>query len=702
MTVSLHGRRVPLPAGSGPSEFERMGELARVVDGILIAQTVSALVLALLVQGFYRHYGKSYLRYWAWSWWAMAAYSLATFGSLAAYRSDLGSGAAVSLSLVRGIGGNVHVGLLAIGVWEMTRRRLVRLRTVRRSLLALGAAGLLAALLVLEPQGSALREFLRIGMRSLIGGSVLTVAAALCWRRRERGRGIGHDVVCLAVFAYGLHHLHLFGIFVVDRLVDLDMGYTVYLGFIESLVHLVLGVGMVACLLEDERQAAVLAGQEIEHLAYHDALTGLPNRPLFIDRLIVALAHATRQRQKLAVFFLDVDRFKDINDSLGHSLGDVLLKSIAERIRRCVRAEDTVARFGGDEFTLVIQRITHAEDAAKVAEKLLESLRQPIRVGDHELFVTTSIGISLFPTDGTDAETLVKNADTAMYRAKDHGRDHYEIYAPAMNARALERLAQENLLRRALENGELEIYYQPLIDVKNARISGAEALLRWRHPEHGILTPYHFLPTLESSGLILAVGDWVLREACRQAVTWSAEGRPFEISVNLSPRQFQQPELISRIKDALDESGLHPSRLELEITENNAMQNAEQSVRTLRDLRALGVRIAMDDFGTGYSSLNYLKRFPIDTLKLDQSFVRDVNHDPGDAAIASAVMAMAQTLNLSVVAEGVETREQLDFFRSRECGRLQGFYFSRPVPASEFGAYLERFSGLDAAAVETA
>ncbi|HEX9501141.1 MAG TPA: EAL domain-containing protein, partial [Thermoanaerobaculia bacterium] len=450
-----------------------------------------------------------------------------------------------------------------------------------------------------------------------------------------------------------------------------------------------IGLGMIACLLEDEREAAELASVEIEHLAYHDALTGLPNRPLFMDRLIVALAQASRANQKLAVFFLDLDRFKDINDSLGHSTGDGLLKSVAERIRRCVREGDTVSRFGGDEFTLLIPRVDHIEDAAKIAQKIIETLKIPFSINEHELFVTTSIGISLFPIDGTDPETLVRNADTAMYRAKDQGRDNYQLYAPAMNARALERLALENMLRKALSHRDFVLFYQPVVDINTKNVVGVEALIRWKHPELGLLSPAHFISAAETSGLIIPIGDWVLRTACRQAKLWQKKLEPeLTVAVNLSARQFQQPNLTEEIAEVLEETGLDAKYLELEITESNAMQNAENTIYTLRELKALGVRISMDDFGTGYSSLNYLKRFPIDTLKLDQSFVREITSNPTDAAIATAVISMAHTLNLRVIGEGVEKEDQFQFLQARGCDYIQGYLFSPPLAVENLEAYM--------------
>jgi diguanylate cyclase (GGDEF)-like protein/PAS domain S-box-containing protein len=433
------------------------------------------------------------------------------------------------------------------------------------------------------------------------------------------------------------------------------------------------------------------AEEQIKNLAYHDALTGLPNRLLFNDRLSVAVAQAHRQGYRLAIFFLDVDRFKVINDSLGHSLGDRLLQGVARRLLSSVREGDTVARLGGDEFILLLPALNRTEDVAKVAEKILDSLKLPFRLEGRELYVTASMGISLYPDDGADAETLIKNADTAMYRAKEQGRDNYQLYTPAMNATAVERLALENSLRKALARDELELYYQPLLDLGTGRVHGLEALLRWRHPERGVLAPAEFIPLAEITGLILPIGPWVLRTACARARAWQALGHPhLSIAVNLSARQFQQPDLVAQVKRALEETGLPPRCLDLEITETNAMSNAEAAIRTLRELKTLGVQISIDDFGIGYSSLSYLKRLPIDTLKIDQSFVRDITSDPDDAAIATAVIALAHTLKLRVVAEGVETQEQLAFLAARHCDRMQGYLFSRPLQAQECGEFLAR------------
>ncbi|HEY3124221.1 MAG TPA: EAL domain-containing protein, partial [Thermoanaerobaculia bacterium] len=431
------------------------------------------------------------------------------------------------------------------------------------------------------------------------------------------------------------------------------------------------------------------AEEKVKHLAFHDSLTGLPNRLLFSDRLRVGMVHANRYREKLAVLFLDIDRFKVINDSLGHSIGDELLRRIAERVGGCIRQEDTIARLGGDEFTVLLPGIAKEEDAATIANKILEAVRLPFFIEHRELFITTSIGVTLYPDDGADPETLVRNADTSMYRAKEQGRDNYQLYAPAMNTRALERLSLESRLRQALQNRELVVHYQPLIELATGQIRGAEALLRWQHPELGLVPPGDFISIAEASGLIVPIGQWVLRTACAQASAWQKSGYPLSVAVNLSSRQFQQADLVFQVTEALQEANLSPASLDLEITESNAMQNAELSISALWDLKNLGLSLSMDDFGTGYSSLNYLKRFPIDRIKIDQSFVRDVTRDPDDAAIAAAIIAMAHSLKLTAVAEGVETEAQLEFLRAQKCDEMQGYLFSPPVPAAQFDELLE-------------
>jgi len=421
----------------------------------------------------------------------------------------------------------------------------------------------------------------------------------------------------------------------------------------------------------------------IRHMAFYDALTGLPNRVLFDEYLRNALALAKRHTRKLAVLFVDLDRFKLINDALGHHTGDLLLQAVPQRLLPCVREGDVVARMGGDEFTILLPDIAHDDDAADVAQRLLASLAAPFAIGGNELFVSASIGVSVYPADGDDAETLLKHADTAMYRAKDSGRNGHQFYMPAMNLVTHKQHQLEQRLRRALERDEFRLVYQPRIELATGTLVGAEALLRWQHPELGLIGPADFIQVAEETGLIVPIGMWVLRAACLQAKAWHDRGTPLQIAVNLSARQFQQADLVAQVAEVLGQTSLPHQALELEITESMAMHNAERTVVMLHALKDLGVHLSVDDFGTGYSSLSYLKQFSIDTLKIDRAFVRDLPHDP---ALVEAILALAHSLGMSVTAEGVETEDQLAFLRQHKCDEVQGFLISKPIPADGFEA----------------
>jgi diguanylate cyclase (GGDEF)-like protein len=442
--------------------------------------------------------------------------------------------------------------------------------------------------------------------------------------------------------------------------------------------------------------------RRIFELAYHDTLTGLQNRHSFKEHLNLALEQAKRHGRFVATLFLDLDRFKRINDTLGHNVGDLLLQGVADRLVQCVRKSDCLARFntdnpiapvarlGGDEFMALLTEINRAQDAAKVARRMLETLSQPFSLAGHEVFVTVSIGITIYPLDGEDVDTMLKNGDTAMYHAKDQGRNNFQFYNISMHSAAHERLALENQLRKALDRKEFLLHYQPQVDLLTGRIAGVEALIRWHHQDMGLVPSSDFIPLAEETGLIVPIGEWVFSTACSQNAAWQASGYPpIRMSVNLSSHQFRQKTLLKTIQRALDESGLDPKYLELEITESVIMQNAESTTSILNELKRMGLSLAIDDFGTGYSSLNYLKRLPVDVLKIDRSFVKDITTDPDDAAITKAIIAMADSLNLKVVAEGVETEQQLEFLVQTGCHEVQGYLFSRPITEKGIEPFLK-------------
>ena len=444
-------------------------------------------------------------------------------------------------------------------------------------------------------------------------------------------------------------------------------------------------IGILSDITEHTSYAARLT-----QLASYDSVTQLPNRLLLESLLKQAVARSRRSGHKIALLLLDLDHFKRINDTLGHSLGDALLQAVATRLTNCLRAGDTLGRLGGDEFVVLLEGWQWNEQVAKVARKIQGALAPGLKLEEQEVFVTASIGISLFPKDGDNSLTLLKNADIALYRAKARGRNEFCFYEAEMNARAIERLAMENDLRRSLDRGELELYYQPQLELLHQRTLGVEALLRWRRPKYGLVAPAEFVPLAEESGLIVPIGEWVLRTACVQAKTWQGQGLPpLRMAVNLSVAQFEQPDFTRLVARILSDTGLQPDCLELEITESLLMKDVNTAVAVLRTLKEMGVKLAIDDFGTGYSSLSYLKRLPIDRLKIDRSFVQDISIDPDDAAIALAVIVMAHSMNLRVVAEGVETDAQLSFLRLRDCDEMQGYYFSRPLPAGEAKRWLE-------------
>jgi diguanylate cyclase (GGDEF)-like protein len=434
-----------------------------------------------------------------------------------------------------------------------------------------------------------------------------------------------------------------------------------------------------------EGELKLKLSQRIEYLAYHDGLTGLPNRSMFSKLLTQSISEARRHDRLLAVAFLDLDRFKQINDTLGHEAGDQLLLEVASRLRACVRDSDTVARLGGDEFVVLLPTLTDQKYAAKVAHKILTTIAAPFTLIGHEFRVTASIGISMFPQDGANEQALTKNADIAMYQAKEEGKNNFQFYSEKLNAHSLERLTLESSLRHALERKEFLLHYQARRDIASGRITGIEALLRWQHPDLGTVAPMRFIPVAEETGLIVPIGKWVLRTACLQNVAWQKQGLPrLSIAVNLTARQFAEEHLLEDLRLILTATGMEPHLLELEITESMLIHDIEKTRRVLTALKALGVRIAIDDFGAGYISLATLQRAPLDTIKIDRSLIRDIASNKQDAGLADAIIAMGKSLSLTVVAQGVETRDQAEFLRTHACDEVQGFYFKRPLPADQF------------------
>ena len=438
-----------------------------------------------------------------------------------------------------------------------------------------------------------------------------------------------------------------------------------------------------------DMSAAQAMALQMSHSAQHDFLTGLPNRMLLNDRVNQAISLAPRHLKTLALLFLDLDGFKHVNDSLGHPIGDKLLQSVAKRLVDSVRGSDTVSRQGGDEFVVLLSEVMHAEDAALSARRMLAAVAEPHSIDQHELHITTSIGVSVYPHDGLDAETLIKNADTAMYQAKENGRQSFQFFEASMNVRAVERQSVEESLRRALERHEFVLHYQPTVNLSTGAITGAEALIRWMHPVRGMIAPAQFIPVAEECGLIVPIGNWVLREACRQGRAWVDAGLPpVTMAVNISAIEFHNENFLKGVFAILEETGMDPQSIELELTESVLMKRADTASTILQTLREKGMQVAVDDFGTGYSSLSYLRRFPIDTLKIDQSFVHELSTAPGETAIMSAVIILGRSLKLRVVAEGVETRDELAFLQTQQCDEAQGFYFSRPVPPPQFAELL--------------
>ncbi len=663
----------------------------------LLSESGVAIIIATVFFGLLRRYWRPYLRHWTCSWIALAVHTAS--GATAIVLSQwvpITHPARFTLALIAGVAGYLQIAWLLLGTTELTRGSAVEPRAVRRILTTLTLIG--AALVIAYAwDGSATQLLftLRVTVRRICIGSAFLVGGVMISRAPRIARGIGRRTVMLAFFALGLQQFHYAGLSASVSVWPKFALYLSTLNFIDVVLYVALAMGLVIWLLEEERQATMDAAAHIERIAYHDALTGLPNRQLFLNQMGMALHHARRHGKLVSVLFLDLDRFKIVNDSLGHAAGDALLQTIAERLKTTIRDEDSVTRLGGDEFAVLASHIASTEDAIMLAERITAAVKRPIMIEGHELFVTTSLGISIFPTDAAGAEELLKAADTAMYRAKAQGRDLVERYVPDVgDDTAREQLGLESHLQHALERDQLVLHYQPIVHSRTGTITGMEALVRWNHPTRGLLMPGEFISLAEATGAIVPMGEWVLRTACVQLAEWRRRGQhQLRVAVNLSVRQLQNAELVARLDQILAETGLPAAVLELEITESIAMRSSGRAIDNLRALKARGVRVSIDDLGTGYSSLSALRLFPIDTLKIDRSFVRGIPGNTNDSAIAAAVITLGLTLGVNVIAEGVERPEQLAFFVEQNCAEWQGFLLAKPVTAADCEELL--FGGRD-------
>jgi diguanylate cyclase (GGDEF)-like protein len=648
----------------------------------LFVQAGAALIIACVFVGLQRRYWRPFLRHWTKSWLALAAYTaLSALARIVLVGRTIEFVPHAVISTLSGVAGCLQLAWLLLGTFELTAGKSLPRETVRRIVIATALFGaLLPALLWWDASNGELVYQLRVTSRRVLVALAALVAARSISRAPRIARAIGRRSVTLAFFGIAAHQVHFLALSTDRDFRLLNPLWLSSLGLVDVVLYFGLAMGLVIWLLEEERQATMDAAAKIEKIAYHDALTGLPNRQLFLNQMGMALHRARRTNGIVAVLFLDLDRFKVVNDSLGHAAGDLLLQTVADRIRSAVRSDDSVTRLGGDEFAVLCTDVGSPDDAMMVAERISAAVKRPIFLDGQEVFVTTSLGISLYPADATQPEGLLKSADAAMYRAKAQGRDLVERYIPELGAAALEQLGLESHLQRAIENDQLRVAYQPIVDSSTGRITGVEALLRWNHPERGLLLPSEFIGLAEATGAIVPMGEWVLREACRQVEQWRERGQSqLRAAVNLSVRQLQQADLVTRVQQVLDDTGLPADKLEIEITESIAMRSSGRAIDNLRALKAKGVRVSIDDLGTGYSSLSALRLFPIDSLKIDRSFVNGVPHNTDDSAIAAAVIALGQTLGVNVIAEGIERPEQLAFFTAHRCGEWQGYLLVRPL-----------------------
>ncbi|MDB4884160.1 MAG: hypothetical protein JWL95_2926 [Gemmatimonadetes bacterium] len=652
----------------------------------LFVQSGAALLIACVFVGLHRRYWRPFLRHWTWSWLALAVYTSCSAASrIVGVSRPINDPIHITLAVLSGISGYLQIAWLLLGTAELSSGLPFQRITSRRIIAGVAvASALLMVLYSWDPAHYELVYTLRVTVRRVAVALAALFAARAISRTPRIARAIGRRSVLLALFGLAAHQVHFLALASTPESRGPHGLYLATLGLVDVVLYFGLAMGLVIWLLEEERQATMDAAAKIEQIAYHDSLTGLPNRQLFLNQMGMALHRARRTNSIVAVLFLDLDRFKVVNDSLGHAAGDLLLQTVSERIRSAVRGEDSVTRLGGDEFAVLCTEIASADDAVFVAERIIAAVKRPIFLDGQEVFVTTSLGISLFPSDASQPEALLKNADAAMYRAKSQGRDMVERYVPELGAAALEQLGLESHLQRALEHHQLQLNYQPIVDSSTGRINGLEALLRWNHPERGLVYPAEFIGLAEATGAIVPMGEWVLREACGQIQKWRERGQTqLRAAVNLSVRQLQHPDLVTKVQQVLADTGLPPNKLEIEITESIAMRSSGRAIDNLRHLKTLGVRVSIDDLGTGYSSLSALRLFPIDSLKIDRSFVNGVPHNTDDSAIAAAVIALGQTLGVNVIAEGIERPEQLAFFTAHRCAEWQGFLLVSPITAGE-------------------
>ncbi len=645
-----------------------------------VGTAASAAIAAAVLASLHRARQRPWLRSWSWSWLFLTFHSLLSAAAYIAARTGVPAEPRIALASLAAIAGFAQLVFLLSGAREVATGTLfprARLATV------LAAASVAAILMALpgssDPSAAFLRYTLRFGVRSLTAGVVFLAAALVVWRGLGTSRSLGRSLVAGSLAVTGVHYLNYLYVGVGGFSSGARSPLLTLLSSVDVLLAVVTVLGIVILLLEAERNAAVAAAAQLEHMAGHDALTGLPNRLMLLERTAQALRRASRDRRSVANLTLDIDGFKLLNDSLGHGLGDELLRSVGTRLKGAVRETDTVARLSGDEFGLLLE-VRDAKEADVVVEKLRAAVRRPFALHGREIHLSMSGGLAISPRHGETPEALLTAADIASARARDDGRDTVRTFDSSLNEVARKTVALEGAIRKALVDGEFHLCYQPLVSVPTGRIEGFEALLRWESAELGDVPPSDFIHLAEANGLIVPIGRWALRTACAQAREWQKAGTPARVSVNLSAREFRQPDLYLTVRDTLSETGLPAPLLDLEITERVAMESPDVSQFVLRELRSLGVSISVDDFGTGYSSLAYLRSFPIDTLKIDGSFIQAMVADPQSAAIVRSVIDLAHHLKLGTVAEGVETEEQAEILRRASCDRIQGYLVSRPCP----------------------